>query len=295
MSNERQQPRQPPAPTAVHFDVVCDGCNATPIRGTRYSSSRVPNFDLCGRCEATGRWHAYEPFLKLSRPPSQGPHIVQHKSVSMRRGPSLTVHYNVSCDGCSASPIHGVRYKSTSLPNFDLCGTCYSSARWTACGPFASLAKPHNEGNVATALATMMGVLSFASQPPRNQMPPQQRQQMLRPAHAGGGHGGNHQGGTQHPCGASHPHNEGHDDNGRDDGDDNGAYGNDYTGDDGGGFNVGYNNDGNEDGYNNFDGGYYGVDGGGDVYGAADYGGGYGGGDYGGGDYGGGDYGGGDY
>jgi hypothetical protein len=34
------------------------------------------------------------------------------------------VHGRHSCDGCKASPIIGIRYHATNIPNFDLCGNC---------------------------------------------------------------------------------------------------------------------------------------------------------------------------
>jgi next-to-BRCA1 protein 1 len=34
------------------------------------------------------------------------------------------VHLNITCDGCNASPIVGVRYKCANCPNFDLCEAC---------------------------------------------------------------------------------------------------------------------------------------------------------------------------
>ena len=34
------------------------------------------------------------------------------------------VHQNITCDGCSTSPIVGIRYKCAECPNFDLCSKC---------------------------------------------------------------------------------------------------------------------------------------------------------------------------
>lgn len=36
----------------VHKDVVCDGCGATPIFGTRWRCSICKDFDLCSDCDA---------------------------------------------------------------------------------------------------------------------------------------------------------------------------------------------------------------------------------------------------
>ncbi|KAF1334678.1 Zz-type zinc finger-containing protein, partial [Globisporangium splendens] len=55
----------------VHSEAVCDGCKTFPIIGARYSALRVANFDLCETCEASEKWEALEPFVKI-RHPSRG-------------------------------------------------------------------------------------------------------------------------------------------------------------------------------------------------------------------------------
>lgn len=50
----------------VHSDVICDGCNTTPLHGIRYKCSVCPNFDFCDKCEAE-KSHPH-PFLKIRRP-----------------------------------------------------------------------------------------------------------------------------------------------------------------------------------------------------------------------------------
>jgi hypothetical protein len=37
------------------------------------------------------------------------------------------VHSLVTCDGCSVSPIQGIRYKCSVCPDYDLCSKCEAS------------------------------------------------------------------------------------------------------------------------------------------------------------------------
>jgi len=53
----------------LHSGVFCDGCGMSPIRGTRYNSSKSRQFDLCSTCEEKGDWEESQgPFVKLKKP-----------------------------------------------------------------------------------------------------------------------------------------------------------------------------------------------------------------------------------
>jgi uncharacterized protein affecting Mg2+/Co2+ transport len=52
----------------IHHNIICDGCNATPIKGIRYKCTSCPDFDLCESCEAKGIHPADHIFLKAKRP-----------------------------------------------------------------------------------------------------------------------------------------------------------------------------------------------------------------------------------
>ena len=55
-------------------------------------------------------------------------------------------HFGVQCDTCGVVPIVGVRYKSTSRADYDLCETCHGAGRVRGVappeGPFAALRSP---------------------------------------------------------------------------------------------------------------------------------------------------------
>ena len=48
-----------------HENVICDGCNASPIIGDRYKCSVCPDFDLCSTCEAAGKHPSSHTLLKI--------------------------------------------------------------------------------------------------------------------------------------------------------------------------------------------------------------------------------------
>jgi len=73
-SNEETKDANPWTPhfepeKVVHKHVICDGCGMNPIRGTRYKSSVVEDFDLCDACEEEGKFEdSHAPFLKINTP-----------------------------------------------------------------------------------------------------------------------------------------------------------------------------------------------------------------------------------
>lgn len=58
---------------SVHEGVTCDGCQQTPILGTRFKCTACDNYDLCERCEAKGAaiHDPAHPMVKLSVPPKR--------------------------------------------------------------------------------------------------------------------------------------------------------------------------------------------------------------------------------
>ncbi|OQR97090.1 hypothetical protein ACHHYP_12739 [Achlya hypogyna] len=55
-----------PRELKTHHGVRCDGCAMHPLRGKRFASARVANFDLCAGCVASGRFDGhFGPFKQV--------------------------------------------------------------------------------------------------------------------------------------------------------------------------------------------------------------------------------------
>jgi len=56
----------------IHIGIICDGCEKSPIKGTRYKCLSCPNFDLCDDCQLKGK-HSEHNMMKLTTPRSSLP------------------------------------------------------------------------------------------------------------------------------------------------------------------------------------------------------------------------------
>lgn len=98
LQEQKQRAQSPPPIVPVeHPYVTCDGCNESPLRGTRYHKVGE-DFDL-NETE----------FAKLSDAEK-----TQYQVVLRPNGPIIrwepVVHYGVSCGASNISPIHGIRF-----------------------------------------------------------------------------------------------------------------------------------------------------------------------------------------
>jgi len=56
---------------AFHKNVICDGCEQSPIVGIRYKCTVCPDYDLCAKCEADNKHPSSHIMLKFKRPMTQ--------------------------------------------------------------------------------------------------------------------------------------------------------------------------------------------------------------------------------
>ena len=140
----------------IHDGIVCDGCNAECIVGSRYKCAVCPNFDYCEKCLKENSSEHKHPFIKIYHPkmklssikvlvdencPTYIPPVriipndchKEEKQTEKLKGKNDQnllvdhdgpVHNDVTCDGCGMYPIVGCRYKCAICPNFDFCEKC---------------------------------------------------------------------------------------------------------------------------------------------------------------------------
>ena len=177
----------------IHRNVFCDGCHASPLRmakaranntiaigrrgcikGPRFKSKSVFDFDLCASCiDGGGFEDSHGPFQRIST----RPHATENNLDAPRPPDSNTaVHKTVVCDYCEddetgearkhaieagtrcrrTGHIKGVRYKSAVHEDFDLCATCEAKVGIDhQYAPFLKIAK--SSQNQALSFASFQG------------------------------------------------------------------------------------------------------------------------------------------
>eukprot|EP00850_Spirogloea_muscicola_P018572 SM000172S03045 [mRNA] locus=s172:77184:79954:+ [translate_table: standard] len=122
-SGRPTEPRQLPPASAAGG--LCSRCRQQLSGRPWFRCTVCPEWSLCEGCEAPGpAGHGHPPNHVLARMRSEhypyGRNPIAHSRASL-------VHAGVRCDGCSATPIVGIRYRCTTCHDFDLCEACEAS------------------------------------------------------------------------------------------------------------------------------------------------------------------------
>ena len=81
-----------------HQDITCKGCNKANFKGVRNICIDCPDFNLCWKCKPITD-HQHRNFMQLVQPGG---------------------HPGVTCDGCGARNIPGIRFKCRVCPDFGI-------------------------------------------------------------------------------------------------------------------------------------------------------------------------------
>ena len=104
----------------IHYNVICDGCKKTPLRGNRYKCKKCKDFDFCEECYAKNKESHGHDFHKIEHPICRN-RLGHPNKKYIQRG---IIHSKVMCDGCGMLPISGWRYKCAICEDYNLCENC---------------------------------------------------------------------------------------------------------------------------------------------------------------------------
>lgn len=81
---------------------------------------------------------------------------VEDEEAILAAGYADVVHLNVTCDGCNAQPIVGLRYKCVQCPNFDLCFSCHKVDEHAFRHFFKLIKESDDESNADAVLSSLV-------------------------------------------------------------------------------------------------------------------------------------------
>ena len=104
----------------IHYNVICDGCKVTPLRGNRYKCKKCKNFDFCEDCYKKNKESHGHDFQIIAHPHCRN-RLGHPNKKYCQRG---IVHSKIMCDGCGMLPLVGWRYKCSICDDYNLCENC---------------------------------------------------------------------------------------------------------------------------------------------------------------------------
>ena len=110
----------------IHFGIICDGCEMTPLVGKRYKCKECPDFDYCENCYEKNKENHKHEFEVVEKNADHCPPFIGMRHHHPRHSNNgKQIHFGIICDGCEMNPLVGKRYKCKECPDFDFCENCY--------------------------------------------------------------------------------------------------------------------------------------------------------------------------
>jgi hypothetical protein len=116
--------------------VFCNYCKKNNFTEYRYKCLICNDFDLCGTCferKIIAETHKLDhPMVRYEKPNELFGIKFENSEINLNNFLKVfenELHHFVSCDGCSMSPIKGLRFKCDSCNNYDLCKQCYDEKK----------------------------------------------------------------------------------------------------------------------------------------------------------------------
>jgi len=122
----------------IHFNIICDGCKVTPLRGNRYKCKVCKDFDFCEECYKKQKESHGHDFRIIAHPVCRN-RLGHPNTKYCQRG---IVHSNVMCDGCGMLPLKGWRYKCSICDDYSLCENCEERIGGHHRHPFVKITSP---------------------------------------------------------------------------------------------------------------------------------------------------------
>ena len=109
----------------------CGACGSYPIRSDRYKCLTCGDLDMCGDCFESRRestehksGHVFAHFTSPGELFGESVKEDELTYAKLKKKYAVEIHESVSCDGCGAETITGLRSKCDTCRNYDLCQKC---------------------------------------------------------------------------------------------------------------------------------------------------------------------------